>query len=230
MAEIVLINPNSSQAVTASMDACLDIVRAGTPHRLRCVTLAEAPAAIETAADIATVTPMVAAAVDAMAADAYVVACFSDPGLAEARAATPRPVIGIGEAGYLAALGLGRRFGVVSIVEASVARHAAHVARLGLGARLAGDRSLGLGVAGLHGPGAVEAIIRTGRALRDEDGADVLVLACGGMGHARAAVERALGIPVVDPVQAAAMQAAAVLTLGYPGRDRHDGDGRKGAA
>ncbi len=197
------------------MDACLDLVRAGTTHTIRCVTIAEAPSAIERQADIDSAEPLVVKRVAAETAGAYVIACFSDPGVAEARQVSACPVIGIGEAGYLAALGFGGRFGVVSILESSIPRHARHIEKLGLSSRLAGDRALGLGVAELSGERVVEAVAAVGRLLRDEDGADALVLGCAGMGQHRPEVEAALGIPVVDPVQAGAVSAASMLTLDY---------------
>lgn len=210
-----MINPNSSEAVTQAMDACLDVVRADTHHTIRCVTLAEAPTAIESQSDIERVEPLLVKRVAAEAASAYVIACFSDPGLAELRQHTAAPVVGIGEAGYLAALSFGGRFGVVSILESSIPRHARHIAQLGLSSRLAADRALGLGVAALSGAGVVDAIVAVGRVLRDEDGADALVLGCAGMGQHRRAVEAALGLPVVDPVQVGALLAASMLTLDY---------------
>jgi Asp/Glu/hydantoin racemase len=51
--------------------------------------------------------------------------------------------------------------------------------------------------------------------LRDEDGADVLILGCAGMGHWRPKAEEALGIPVVDPTQAAVARAIGIVALGY---------------
>jgi allantoin racemase len=54
-----------------------------------------------------------------------------------------------------------------------------------------------------------------GRALRDEDGADVLVMGCAGMARYRPRLEEALGIPVVDPTQAAVGMAIAATQLGY---------------
>ena len=54
-------------------------------------------------------------------------------------------------------------------------------------------------------------MMATGRALRDEDEADVLVLGCAGMARYRERLEDALGIPVVDPVQAAVGMAISVL-------------------
>lgn len=215
MSHILVLNPNSSADVTAAMEASVAPFAAALGHPLRFATLADAPPAIESEADIAHVAPQVATTLRKAGAAAAVVACFSDPGVEAARATAGCPVIGIGEAGYLAALALAPRFGVVSILPGSIPRHAAHLARLGLSGRCAGDRAIGFGVAALAGEAAREAILRVGKALRDEDGAGAIVLGCAGMGRHRPALEAALGLPVVDPVQAAVVQAAGLLTLGY---------------
>lgn len=200
------------------MDACLDPVRKGVAQSIRCMTLETDPPGIETDAHVLEVTPKVRARIADTPADAYVVACFSDPGVDQARREAPRPVIGIGEAGYLAAIGLGARFGVISIVEASIGRHRRHLENLGLSARLAGDRAIGFGIAEPAGPAVIEALVRVGRELRDREGADTLVLGCAGMGGFRAPVEAELGLPAVDPVQAGALLTANALTLSYPMR------------
>ncbi len=61
----------------------------------------------------------------------------------------------------------------------------------------------------------VERIVEIGRRLRDEDGADVLILGCASIGRYRSAIEDQLGIPVVDPAQAAVTRAQMLLSLGY---------------
>ncbi len=218
MAEILVINPNSSVSVTQSMDACLDEVRALSGIVMRCSTLDKGPQGIETDAHVIEVIPHLLELILNTPADAYVIGCFSDPGLEPARAATKKPVVGIGEAAYLAALGLGRRFGIISIVAASVPRHERHIKRLGLSDRLAGDHPIGFGVTELKGEAVMGQLLRIGRTLRDDDGADVLVLGCAGLGTYRHALEKELGLPVVDPVQAAAAQACITVTLGYGSR------------
>ncbi len=215
MAEILVINPNSSASITQSMDACLDAVRSLSGPTMRCSTLEKGPPGIETDAHIAAVIPHILERIAEMPADAYVIGCFSDPGLESARASTQKPVVGIGEAAYLAALGLGRRFGIVSILAASVPRHARYVDRLGLLSRLAGDRPIGFGVSELKGEAVMGQLVRVGKVLRDDDGADVLILGCAGLGSYRRALEDELGLPVVDPVQAAAAQACVTVALGY---------------
>jgi Asp/Glu/hydantoin racemase len=46
-------------------------------------------------------------------------------------------------------------------------------------------------------------MIEVGRMLVQQDGADVVVMGCAGMARHRAALQQALGIPVIDPIQAA---------------------------
>ena len=57
-------------------------------------------------------------------------------------------------------------------------------------------------------------MIDTGRRLVDEDGAHVIVMGCAGMAQYRAPLEDALGVPVVEPTQAAAGMALARVLLG----------------
>lgn len=215
MLRILVINPNSSVDVTQSIDSGLDLLRPRINFEIACRTLAEGPPGIETQADIESVVQPTLRLMQAEPADAYVVACFSDPGLALARENISAPVLGIAESSMLLALGLGYRFGIVAIREASVRRHLRYVRSLGLENRLAGDRAINLSVHDAGDVAAIERIIAVGRKLRDDDGADVLILGCAGMGHRREIVERELGVPVVDPSQAAVQRAAGLLALGY---------------
>ena len=54
-----------------------------------------------------------------------------------------------------------------------------------------------------------------GERLRDERGADVLILGCAGMARYRTALEDRLGLPVVDPTQAATASAIAAVQLAW---------------
>jgi allantoin racemase len=53
----------------------------------------------------------------------------------------------------------------------------------------------------------------TGAQLRDTDGADALILGCAGMARYRPALEAALGLPVIDPCQAATAAALGRIAL-----------------
>ena len=216
---LIVINPNSSETVTAGIDAALAPLRPlGVP--IRCLTLAEGPPGIEDQAQAdRTIAPMLDLALAQADASGFVIACFGDPGLHALRTLTPLPVQGIQEAAVMTALTLGQRFGVIAILPASVPRHRRAFGAMGVTDRLAGDRALGLGVADLADPGrTLDAMIRTGAALRDEDGADVLIMGCAGMAQYRDRLEAATGLPVVEPCQAAAGLAIARMALGQLNR------------
>ena len=216
MKPIVIINPNSTQTVTDGMSDAVARLRVAGGPALECVTLAEGPPGIETQAHVDGVVAPIRDLVRARQHDAsaFVIACYSDPGLAEARAVGARPVFGIAESAMLAATTRGSRFGVISILAASVARHLRYVRALGLESRSAGDRAIGLGVTELaDAERTVGRMVEVGRALRDEDGADVLILGCAGMARHRARLEDALALPVVEPTQAATLLALGAVLL-----------------
>ncbi len=210
---IVVVNPNSSRSVTADMDRALDPLRRPEGPAVRCVTLSEGPPGIETDVHIRAVVAPLVRLVQEMAGEAlaFVDACFSDPGLAELRRATKRPVFGIAESACRLAAAEHGRFGIVSILEGSLPRHRRYLEDLELVESLAGDRPLGLGVTAL-GRDAEATFIRLveiGAELRDADGAAAIVLGCTGMAPHRARLAGELGLPVIDPVQAAVEAAIA---------------------
>ncbi len=215
MKRVFVLNPNSSSAITASMAQCLLPLRDKTRHAIDCAEQPGAPLGIESDQDVEHAAQLAQDRILAEACDAAVIACFSDPGLAQTRAHAKVPVFGIAEAAYCTALMLGRRFGIISLGSASIARHARHIAELGLSARLAGDRPIGMTVAHANQAEALGSIIDVGERLRDQDGAQVLILGCAGMGGHRPALQARLGLPVIDPVQAAVAVALDALDLDY---------------
>jgi allantoin racemase len=216
MPRILVINPNSSTSVTDAMDAALASLRFAGGPAIDCTTLAEGPPGIETQRDVESVVLPLADLVRSERADAYVVGCFSDPGLALLRETSDKPVFGIAESAFLTAIGFGRRFGIVAILDRSIPRHLRHLRQLGLEDRLAADIAINTGVAGLEdGAGSVERIAAVGKRLRDEHGASSMILGCASMGRYRAAVEQRVGIAVIDPAQAAVAHAIASVALGY---------------
>jgi Asp/Glu/hydantoin racemase len=218
---LVIINPNASQTVTDGIDRAVDPLRAlGTP--IRCLTLAEGPPAIENQkqADL-TIAPMLKRAAAQDHPPGFVTACFGDPGLHALRDQTALHVLGIQEAAVATALTLGQRFGVIAILPASIPRHLRAFGAMGVMDRLAGDRALGLGVAALaDAKQSLEAMMATGKRLRDDDGADVLIMGCAGMAHYRTALEEATGLPVVEPCQAAAALAIGQIALNQSRRPK----------
>ncbi|HJM91917.1 MAG TPA: aspartate/glutamate racemase family protein [Alphaproteobacteria bacterium] len=215
---IVVINPNSSVDVTAGIDAAMAPLRFADGPVIDCLTLAEGPPGIETQRHVDGVVGPLCELIEREdnGADAFVVACFSDPGLHSAREATARPVMGISESSITTALTLGERFGIIAILPAGVARHQRYIRQMGLEGRMAGDRPIGIGVTGLGDEDEVEGrMTSVGRRLIEEDGADVLIMGCAGMARYRGRLEDSLGVPVIDPSQAAVAQAIAAVRLGY---------------
>ncbi|MBT3535785.1 MAG: Asp/Glu racemase, partial [Rhodospirillaceae bacterium] len=98
---IVVINPNSSVDVTDGIDKAMAPLRFADGPRIDCLTLAEGPPGIETQRHVDGVVGPLCEMIqrEDNSADAFVVACFSDPGLHSARETTTRPVMGISESG-----------------------------------------------------------------------------------------------------------------------------------
>jgi Asp/Glu/hydantoin racemase len=218
---IYVINPNSNESVTAGIDAAVAPLRSTDGPAIACMTLLEGPPGIQSQRDVdGIVGPLLkqAASLESEAV-AFVVACFSDPGMHALREQSARPVLGIAECGVLTALTLGQRFGVIAILPTSIPRHLRYFGAMGVLDRFAADLSIGLGVSELSDElRALGRMIEVGRTLRDTHGADVLVMGCAGMARFRETLERELGIPVVEPTQAAVTMAVGWVRLGWGGR------------
>ncbi len=213
---IIVINPNSTVAVTEDIDRALEPLRFQGGPGIECLTLAEGPPGIETQEHVDSVVAPIRRRVEAEdeRAAAFVIACFSDPGLKEAREATAKPVFGIAESGLMSAMARAGRVGVIAILEASVERHRRFYRARGIESRVAGELPLDLGVLELaEEKVAFARMTEVGGRLRDESRAEVLVLGCAGMARYRARLEAALGVPVIDPTQAAVAMAIAAVQL-----------------
>jgi allantoin racemase len=215
---ILVINPNSTDSVTCAIDDAMAPLRIAGGPEIACLTLEDGPPGVESQTDADRVIQPLCRVIREQQGDAaaFVIACFSDPGLFSAREATAKPVLGIAECGILTALTLGHRFGVISILAGSVPRHLRYIAAMGLAQRLAGDLPIGLGVTELaDGRATLTRMIDVGRQLRDGHGADVLVMGCAGMARYRNDLEEAVRIPVVEPTQAAVTMALGRVRLGW---------------
>jgi Asp/Glu/hydantoin racemase len=213
---IHIINPNSSQAVTDGIDEAMAPLRAASSVPIVTSQLDGTPAGIETQAHVdGVVAPLLArAAALEDDASAFVIACFSDPGMAALREQSRKPVLGIAESAVLTAMTLGQRFGILSILPTSIPRHMRFLGAMGVMDRLAGDLPLNLGVAELQDDARTFARQQeVSRVLRDQHGADVLILGCAGMTAYRSRLSQAIGLPVVEPCQAAAAMAIGRVAL-----------------
>ena len=217
---ILVINPNSTEAVTRGIDeACAPLRMPGGPA-IECVTLKEGPPGIETQQHVDGVIPHLLSLVSQKEQQysAFVIACYSDPGLHSLREATKKPVLGISECGILTALTLGQKFGVIAILQQSIPRHLRYVAALGLTERLAGELPVGLSVTELSDEKKTFGrMVDAGKALRDQHGANVVIMGCAGMARYRKPLQDEIGIPVVEPTQAAVTMAIGRVRLNWSG-------------
>ena len=208
-ARIRVINPNSNEAVTRGIDDAVAPLRFANGPEIVCSTLAEGPFGVETQQHVESVALPLRKLVESdNASDAFVIACYSDPGLHVCREGTARPVFGIAECGVLTALTRAGRFGVIAISQRSIARHTRYLFQMGLNDRLAGERPLEMSVAETaSGERTLRRMVEVGRQLRDQDGAEAVVMGCAGMARHRRPLEEELRIPVIDPTQAAVTMA-----------------------
>jgi Asp/Glu/hydantoin racemase len=206
---IFVINPNSTQAVTDAFDRGLDCFRFSGGPTIQSLTLAGGPPGIQTQMDVENVTLPLVNLVRTLdrehgeQAAAFVIACFSDPGLHAVREATSKPVLGISECAVLTAMTLGHKVGVIAILRQSIPRHMRMFGAMGITQRIAAELPLGMEVVELSDSARTRVgLLRVGTQLRDTYQADVVVLGCAGMAEHRQWLQDELGIPVVEPAQA----------------------------
>lgn len=211
---ILVINPNSNEAVTEGLRQAVRPMSYADGPEIVCVTLAEGPLGIETQEHADSVTMPLRRKVEAANdVDAFVIACYSDPGLHVAREGTDRPVFGIAECSVLTALTRADRFGVIAIRTRSIPRHIRYLRQMGLMERFAGERPLEMSVAESASDKTLDRMIAIARELKEQDGAGAIVMGCAGMARHRKPLEEAIGLPVIDPTQAAVAMAIGAVAV-----------------
>ncbi|WP_157220603.1 aspartate/glutamate racemase family protein [Flavisphingomonas formosensis] len=165
--------------------------------------------------------------------DAFVINCFDDPGLKQIRSLIETPVFGLSEPTFAWAATLGAKFGaLVPDMPGQVSYVTRQIEQLGLGDRLIpnGVRAerrrfvQSFGEALSDPAPMIDRLSAQAREMIDE-GADVVVLACGGLGQIcgnagfHMLEHRGARIPIVNPlttaVKTAEMAVAMQNGLGY---------------
>lgn len=204
--KLAVINPNSTRSMTDKIAAAARL--AAPLATIDGRTCAGSPASIQGPADGAAALPHLLAevrAAHAAGADACIIACFDDTGLAQARGLVPIPVVGIGEAAFHAAMMLGHHYSVVTTLSVSVPIIVDNIKAYGLGSHCLNVRASEVPVLDLEKPGSdARAKISAEIALAlVQDHATAIVLGCAGMADLAAALSAEHGIPVIDGVAAA---------------------------
>jgi allantoin racemase len=212
-------NPNSTASMTAHIEAAARrVAHAGT--EIIAVTASGTPPSIEGFADEAMSVPAMLAAIRAAemnGADAHVIACFDDPGLAAAREVASGPVIGICQAAVQVACTISARFSIVTTLSRSVPIIEDLVLAYGAQHRCRSVLAVDLPVLALEadtGTARMRLLAETRRAVADSR-AEAIILGCAGMANLCDWLSKEAGVPVIDGVSVAVKLAEAIVGAGH---------------
>lgn len=195
--KVVVFNPNCSMEVSDRIRAVAS--KMGVESEV--VTDARGPETVSTDLEVAEAGERFSDFLKQRASgDVFMVGCFADPGLENARQATDRPVIGIQQAAIHAALAIGDKFGIIALSESAIRRHTANIAKMNLTDRFAGELALPNLSAFSSGGAAVVDSMADIAAELSRAGADSVILGCAGMSPIKRVVEEKAGVRIIDPV------------------------------
>lgn len=213
---ILLINPNTSESITARLESAARAVMA-PDTQLDCVT---APAGVpyistRTEAQIGGVQVLEILAQRHTEHDAAIVAAFGDPGLGAARELFDLPVVGLAEAGMLTACMLGGRFAILTFATALGPWYKECVAWHRLEPRCAGVFMPEDGFTSIDNvqDERCERLVAMAGDIADAGTADAIVLAGAPLAGLAAKVRDRIALPVVDCAEAAICQAETLARL-----------------
>ncbi|MGF1517593.1 MAG: aspartate/glutamate racemase family protein [Nodosilinea sp.] len=205
--KIQVINPNTTADMTAKIGAAARQVAAPGTDLVVC-NPTMGPVSIEGHYDEALSVLGVLDEVrrgEAAGMQGYVIACFGDPGLRAARELAQGPVVGIAEAAMHLASLVAPQFSIVTTLSRTrgIAQHL--VATYGMERHCVSVRATDIPVLDLehNGAGVYQQIVQECQRAIAQDGAEVIVLGCGGMADLTADLAAELGVPVIEGVTAA---------------------------
>ena len=204
MPKALVINPNTSQSMTAEIEETATRVFQA-PWGCEVLAAPAGPESLESWTDYHLASVCVLPLVESYQAevDGIVLACFGDPGLYLLKEYCEVPVIGIAEASMSLAILLGAKFGILAGMRRAVELMDSMVRTYGLEARYAGTESLETRVLDFDKDRGktLERLASTSLKLR-ERGAEVLLLGCAGLTNFVGALQEKVEMPVIDPVEA----------------------------
>ncbi len=202
--KIKIINPNTTLRMTREVE---EIAKkyASVGTEVYAVSPPTGPDSVESLYDEALAVPGVISEVikgdREEGADAFIIACFGDPGIEAAREVTDKPVIGIAQAAITVARLMAPNYSVLyvldrsqKIIENVLALHDAEK-------HCCSIRSIGMSVLDSEDKEKLlAALMKQAKRCRDEDGAECVLLGCAGFVQFAETMTKELGILVLDGV------------------------------
>lgn len=216
---LLLANPNTSVGLTRRMAAVAGAV-APPDCTIEAVTAPRGFPYVSTRAEAHIAGAVMLEVLAGADADAAIIAAFGDPGLRAARDLCDFPVVGVAEAAMMTAAMLGERFAIVAFTRRMRAWYLDSVRDAGIAARFAGFRAPEIEPRSVEGAQDElrEALLACIDAAVTVDGADTVILGGAPLAGLAATLADAAPAPLVDPIAAATLQAAALVRLGAGGR------------
>jgi len=212
--KILCINPNSSREITKAInEICRQYALRETEVETK--RIEEAPEGIESYLDAHNSAIYIVKKFKKWEKqyDGFIIACHGDIGVDLLREMTTKPVIGIGEASMLLATILGHKFSILSLNKKIIPKKEDLIKKYGLK-----DRCASICVTELRVNDSYEKkkdkLIQAGERAVKKDGAEVLILGCGGMTGLDKEIENELQIPVIDGVVSALMIIESIIRYG----------------
>ncbi len=213
---IKVINGNTCQPMTANIDAVAQAAK--FPHtKITTVQPKTGPESIESFYDEYLAIPSVLEQIILDdASDAFILACWGDPGIEAAREVTTRPVVGIAEASMYVANMLAAKWSVVTTLHRVRDMVEKTIWKTGFTHRCASVRTTTLAVLDTENDrqATLEVLTATSKLAIEQDGAEAICLGCAGMSGLEQQLEERLGVPVIDAVAAAVKMAESLVSLG----------------
>jgi allantoin racemase len=214
---LLIVNPNTTASMTVAIGESARAIARPTTEVVA-VNPVDGPASIESDEDEYRCIPGLLGEVRQAAAaqrrpDAYVIACFGDPGLEQVRAIVDAPVLGIAQAAMHAAALSAGSFSVVTSMSATVPTAWA-LAKTYTPSQCLGVYASDIPVLQIDAdPTTIEPIGDLCEKALTQDGSHAIVLGCAAMAKFASPLTERLGVPVVDGVVAATVLAEALVTM-----------------
>lgn len=219
--KLLLLNPNTSEALTLRLAASARLVLSPDVELVTCTAPEGFPYISSRAeAQLAGASVLSILAEKAGSYDSAVIAAFGDPGLSAARELFDCPITGMSESSMLAACSAGERFAFVTFSPLLAPWYTEQVTRSGLGSRFAGvfypEESFG-NIATVAEDLASQL---TELCIRVASCADVLILAGAPIAGLAPTIREHVPALLLDPLQAAVTGAAQQFSLFPAGASR----------